>query len=120
PVNPPFTSGNNGHSTFGTPNQENVSRFNPMMHQNVSNSTTPPPPPPPPRGVISNNQGGTIRRPPPAVSDFLDNTLPERRHDQWNTAALDYDRNFENRFRFTPIEHLPPPGLWKSLSSTKT
>ncbi|CAF4216435.1 unnamed protein product, partial [Rotaria magnacalcarata] len=120
PVNPPFTSSNNSHATFGTLNQENVSRFNAMMNQPVSNSTTPPPPPPPPRGVISNNQGGTTRRPPTTVSDFLDNTPPERRYDQGNTAALDYDRNFENRFRFTPIEHLPPPGSWKSLSATKT
>jgi hypothetical protein len=28
-------------------------------------------------------------------------------------AALIYDHDFENRFRFTPIENLPPPQPWK-------
>ena len=53
------------------------------------------------------------------MSDFVDSTPPERRYDQLNTGALQYDYEFERRFRFTPIEHLPVPGQWKPQPSNK-
>ncbi|CAF4725054.1 unnamed protein product, partial [Rotaria sp. Silwood1] len=120
PSNSSSISNNNGHTPPVTLNPEHVAKFNMMMNQNGPSSSSPSPPPlPPPRGMAPNNSGGTTRR-APGVSDFVDNTPAERRFDQWNTAALDYDRDFEHRFRFTPIEHLPPPGLWKQPSSTKS
>ena len=102
-----------------TLNRENVDRFNKILDQNGPPTSTPPPPPPP-RGIPGPNPGGTVRRPPPAVSDFMDNTPAERRHDQWNTSALDYDRDFEGRFRFTPIEYLPAPESWKPPAQIKS
>ncbi|CAF3926107.1 unnamed protein product [Rotaria sp. Silwood2] len=120
PSNSSSASNNNGHTATVTLNPDHVAKFNMIFNQNGPSSSNPsPPPPPPPRGMVSNNSGGTIRRPPPPVSDFVDNTPADRRYDQWNTAALDYDRDFENRFRFTPIEHLPAPGQWKPSSSNK-
>ncbi len=91
-----------------------------MNHNDPSTFTPATPPPPPPRGLASNNPGGTVRRPPASVSDFVDNTPAERQPDQSNTAALMYDHSFENRFRFTPIEHLPAPDQWKPQPQLKS
>ncbi len=93
-------------------NPVNVAKFNQITSQNDSLSSTSPIPPPPPRGLPATNPGGTVRR-PTSLSDFVDNPPAERRPDQSNTAALEYDHDFENRFRFTPIENLPPPESWR-------
>lgn len=72
-----------------------------------------PRPPLPPRNVPTNPTGTVPRAPAPNLSDFTDNIPNERHNDQSNTSALDYDREFERRFHFTPIENLPPPKPWK-------
>lgn len=118
PVHPPVNSNNNGHSPSVTLNPDLVAKFNTMANQNdpsPATSSTPPRPPPPPRNAPVNNSVDTVRRPPPppTVSDFTENTSSERRSDQRNSAALEYDLDFERRFRFTPIDHLPPPEPWK-------
>lgn len=69
-----------------------------------------PPPPPPPRGVAPTHNNGITRR---ISSDFVDHSFSDRRYDQSNSAALDYDHNFEARFRFTPLERLPNPERWQ-------
>lgn len=90
-----------------------------MMNQNPPASSHPAPPPPPPRAPTG-TPGGTLRRPPPTPSAFVDTTPAEHRPDQWNKAALDYDHEFEKRFRFNPIENLPPPGVWHPASQSKS
>jgi hypothetical protein len=119
-ANAPFNSNNNDHTQAVTLNPDTVTKFTNMMNQSDSLSSTSPIPPTPPRGVPATNPGGTVRRPPPPISDSTGNILAERRPNQVNSAALDYDYDFENRFRFTPIEHLPPPEPWKQLPSSKS
>ena len=115
---PPPSSNNNDHATSVTLNPENVAKFNRLVNPNGPPSFTPPPPPA--RGTAPTNPGGTTRRLPSSSSDFIDNTPTERRHDHGNTAALEYDRDFESRFRFTPIENLPAPESWKQPSQSKS
>lgn len=74
----------------------------------------PPPPPPPPRGLAPTPNIGTIRR---TSSDFVEQPYVDRRNDHYNDGALDYDHNFESRFRFTPIDHLPLPERWNPPST---
>ena len=47
-----------------------------------------------------------------ASSDFVDHSYSDRRSDELNSAALAYDHQFEARFRFTPLDHLPLPDRW--------
>ncbi len=115
PSNPNLTSNNKDYTDYITLNPDIVQKFTSMMDQNdsLSSTSSAPPPPPPPRGVTATNSGGTVRRPPPTLSDSVDTMPANHRSDQSNTGALDYDHDFENRFRFTPIENLPPPEPWK-------
>lgn len=111
PPPPPPPSSSNDHAASPMLNPDSVAKFNRLTNQNGPPAFAPPPPPPP-RGVTPNNFGGTTRG-PPSSSDFIDNTPPERRHNQYSPGALVYDHDFENRFRFAPIENLPPPDPWK-------
>jgi hypothetical protein len=120
PPPPPPPSNHHDHAGSVILNPDTVARFNRMPNQSGPPPSTPPPPPPPPRGVAPNNPVGTTHRLPSSSSDFIDHSPAERRSDQRNTAALNYDHDFENRFRFTPIENLPPPETWKQPSQSKS
>jgi hypothetical protein len=114
PTSSPSTSNNNEYETAVTLNPDIVSKFTNITNQNDSLSSKSPLPHLPPRNTPGNNTGGTIGQSPPTSSDFADSKPAERRHDPMNTGgALIYDHDFENRFRFTPIENLPPPQPWK-------
>ena len=104
PPPPPYSSTNNGHHFSDNNNTKFQKQYNP-------NGPPPPPPPPPPRGVIPTSNNGINRR--VSSSDFVDHPYIDRRSDQFHTAALAYDQNFETRFRFTPIEYLPAPERWQ-------
>lgn len=101
----------------GTPsNPSNIGRaVLDMMQQNRGNPSpinsppaSTPPPPPPPRNAPVQNSGGTLRRAPPVPSTGND----FQPTDSTKSAARDYDHDFERRFRFTAIEHLPVPKPW--------
>ncbi|CAF4655327.1 unnamed protein product [Rotaria sp. Silwood1] len=108
PPPPPYSSTNNDHSS-----SDYISKSPKQINLNGP-PPAPPPPPPPPRGVAPTNNNGTIRR---ASSDFVDHSYSDRRYDQSNIAALDYDHHFEARFRFTPLEYLPIPERWQPPSA---
>ncbi|CAF3670367.1 unnamed protein product [Rotaria sordida] len=105
PPPPPYSSTNNGNTL-----SNNISKSPKQINSNGPPPPAPPPPPPPPRGVAPTNNNSTIRRIP---SDFVDHSYSDRRYDQSNSAALDYDHHFEARFRFTPLEYLPIPERWQ-------
>ena len=107
---------NQEHTTSVALNPDNVNKMLKIMN----NAPSPSPPPPPPRGAAHANATGTLRRLAPDLPPSADHIPSERRHDQSNTAALDYDHSFENRFQFTPIEHLPAPGQWQPPSKARS
>ena len=86
-----------------------------MTMTNQSDSHTPPPPVLPPRDVPRTTSGGKVGLPPPPapLSEVTDNISSDRRFTQSNTAALDYDHDFEKRFLFMALENLPPPEPWQ-------
>lgn len=54
--------------------------------------------------------------PPRNVSTNLSETTSTAQ--QSDTSDVNYDRDFEKRFKFTPIENLPPPKPWNPPPKT--
>jgi len=104
PPPPPTTSSssfkpnvnNNAPAPTVTLNPEHVAKFNEMTTKTDSYVSSPLAPKIPARNVPKNP---SEIAPTAHLSD---------------TSEVNYDREFEKRFKFTPIENLPPPKTWNS------